>query len=85
MEIKLKTTPPVSATGAIVDEYGVSWNLSGAKVARDIFLATAQGPDGASIGGFYKNGALFIVNLSDAKKYFSSGHLYCCALKLVLT
>ena len=72
MEIKLKTASSDADTGIVVDEYGALWNLLGPKPAHGIFLATAKGLKGESIQGFYQNGTLFIVNLSDARKYFSS-------------
>lgn len=72
MEIKLKTTPSAADTGIIMDEHGVLWNYSGSKAAHGILPATAKGLDGAAIQGFYQNGTMFIVNLSDARKYFDS-------------
>ncbi|MGO9117826.1 MAG: hypothetical protein ACLQPD_09475 [Desulfomonilaceae bacterium] len=72
MEIKLKTASSDADKGIVVDEYGALWNYTGPKPAHGIFLATTKGLNGESIQGFYQNGTLFIVNLSDARKYFSS-------------
>ncbi|AFM24569.1 hypothetical protein [Desulfomonile tiedjei] len=74
MEIKLKTAPPDAETAMIVDEFGASWDYLGTEVADGISLATTQAADGEVIRGFYRDGALFIVNLQDAKKYFCSIH-----------
>jgi hypothetical protein len=82
MQIKLKTAPPDAETGIIVDEFGASWDYLGSEVADGISLATTTGSDGAVIRGFYRNGALFIVNLHDARKYFSSiNHINCRAFQ----
>lgn len=75
MEIKLKTTPSAADTGIIMDEHGVLWNYRGSKAAHGILSATAKGLDGQSIQGFYQNGTMFIVNLSDARKYFGATSL----------
>ncbi len=72
MEIKLKAAPPDAETAMIVDEFGASWDYLGTEVADGISLATTQAADGEVIRGFYRNGALFIVNIQDAKKYFCS-------------
>lgn len=79
MELKLKTTPTHADSGTIVDEYGALWNYSDLKAAHDIRLATTKGLDGEPIRGFYHNGTLFIVNLSDAKKYFDSMKSEACS------
>ncbi len=70
MEIKLKTAPSDADTGIIVDEYGALWKYSGPKSVHGIFLAITKGLDGEAIQGFYQNGTLFIVDLSNARKYF---------------
>ena len=70
MEIKLKTTRSDADSEAIVDEHGALWNFSGSIPAFGIFPATTKGPDGEIIRGFYQNGRVFIVNLSEARKYF---------------
>ncbi len=72
MEIKLKTTLADPDTGLIVDEHGVLWNQLSPKPKHGIFPATTEGMDGEAIRGFYRNGSLFILDLSEAKKYFSS-------------
>ncbi|MGO9569098.1 MAG: hypothetical protein ACLP5H_16300 [Desulfomonilaceae bacterium] len=72
MEIKLKTTPADDNGEAILDEHGALWKYSGLKAAHGIFMATTKGLDGEAIQGFYQSGTLFIVNLSDARKYFNS-------------
>jgi len=69
MEIKLKTAPGLGEMEIIVDEFGASWN-PGPKVAQGISLATTRGLDGEPISAYYRDGTLFIVNLSDAKRYF---------------
>ena len=75
MEIKLKAAPSDADKGIIVDEYGALWRYSGPETAHGIFLATTKGLDGEAIQGFYQNRTLFIVNWSDAKKYFNSMNL----------
>jgi hypothetical protein len=72
MEIKLKTTQSAADTGIIMDEHGVLWNYLGSKAAHGILPATAKALDGRPIQGFYQNGTMFIVNLSDARRYFGS-------------
>ena len=72
MEIKLKTILAGESGEAIVDEYGFLWNCLAAKAPHGILSATTKGLDGETIQGFYQNGTLFIVNLSDARKYFGS-------------
>jgi hypothetical protein len=72
MEIKLKTIVSAESKEMIIDEFGVSWNYLAPEAAYDILPATTKGLDGDTIQGFYQNGALFIVNLSDARKYFGS-------------
>ncbi len=71
MEIKLKAARSNIETGLIVDEYGALWKYSGTRIGRDIFLATTNGLNGETIQGFYQNGIVFIVSLSDARRYFS--------------
>lgn len=78
MEIKLKTTPSDLDSEAIVDEHGALWNFSGAIAALGIMFATTKGPDGDTIKGYYQNGRVFILNLSDARKYFSLTKLEDC-------
>ncbi len=78
MEIKLKTTPADADSEAIVDENGALWNFSGSIPAFGIFSAVTEGPDGEIIRGFYQNGRVFIVNLSEAKKYFNLRELEDC-------
>jgi hypothetical protein len=72
MEIKLKTTPADDNGQTILDEHGALWKYSGPEPAHGIFLAITKGLDGEDIQGFYQNGTLFIVSLSDARKYFNS-------------
>jgi hypothetical protein len=72
MEIRLKVAPSDADTGIIVDEYGALWKYSGPKRGHAPFLATTKGLDGEAIQGFYQNGTLFIVDVSDARKYFRS-------------
>jgi hypothetical protein len=72
MEIKLKTSLSDVGTGIIVDEHGVLWNRVTPEAKHGIFLATTRGLNGVAIQGFYQNGTMFIVDLSEAKKYFSS-------------
>ena len=73
MEVKLKIASVDDINKRIiVDEYGALWSYSGPGGADGIFLATTNGLLGEAIQGFYQNGTLFIVNLSDARKYFSS-------------
>lgn len=72
MEIKLKAAPSDLDTGVIVDEYGVLWNFSDPEAPHGIRMATTKGLDGEPIRGFHQNGKLFILDLSEAKKYFSS-------------
>jgi hypothetical protein len=72
MEIKLKTTRPDESGETILDEHGALWNYSGPKSANGIFPATTKGLSGEDIFGFYQNGALFIVNRTDARDHFNS-------------
>jgi hypothetical protein len=82
MEIRLKASPSDTDTGIIVDEYGALWKFvdeygalwkySGPKRVHSLFLATAKGLGCEAVQGFYQNGTLFIVDVSDARKYFSS-------------
>lgn len=81
MEIKLKTILSAESREMIIDEYGVLWNYLAPKAAYGTLPATAKGLDGDTIQGFYRNGALFIVNLSDAKKYFGSLYSETCDWK----
>jgi hypothetical protein len=72
MEIKLKTTPIDQDGETLLDEYGTVWKHSGHKPVHGIFTATTKGTAGEDIHGFYQNGAVFIVNRSDARNYFNS-------------
>ncbi len=58
--------------------FGMSMGLYGryrtSKSVCGIFRATTKGLDGKDIHAFYKNGALFIVNWSDARDYFNSSN-----------
>lgn len=72
MEIKLKTTPADENERTIRDEHGALWKYSASESVYGIFPATTKGLDGKDIHAFYKNGALFIVNWSDARHYFNS-------------
>ncbi|MFH1115997.1 MAG: hypothetical protein V1792_18955 [Pseudomonadota bacterium] len=72
MEIRLKTTPSDSESEAIVDEHGAVWSFSCSEAVIDIFPATTKGPKGETVRGFYQNGKVFILSLSEATKYFST-------------
>ncbi len=72
MEIKLKTTLADPGRGLVVDEHGVLWNHVTSKPVHGIFPATTESVNGESIRGFYRDGSLFILDLSEAKKYFNS-------------
>lgn len=71
MELKLRTAHSNAGAGIIVDEYGTLWKYSGSRGAEGRFLATTKGLNGKAIRGFYHNGNVFIVTLSDARMYFS--------------
>jgi hypothetical protein len=72
MEIKLKTTLADPDKGLVVDEHGVLWKHVTSKPVHGIFPATTEGVNGESIRGFYRDGSLFILDVSEARKYFSS-------------
>jgi hypothetical protein len=72
MEIKLKVAPSDTDADIMVDEYGALWKYSGPKRVHALLPATTKARDGEAIQGYYQNGALFIVDASEARKYFSS-------------
>lgn len=72
MELKLRTAHSNAGAGIIVDEYGTLWKYSGSRGVEGRFLATTKGLDGQAVRGFYQNGIVFIVTLSDAQRYFNA-------------
>lgn len=54
-----------------MDEYGTLWKYSGSRGAEGRLLATTKGLNGQAIRGFYLDGNVFIVTLSDARMYFT--------------
>ncbi len=72
VEIKLTTMLAGENREMVIDEHGVLWKYSCPGAVHGILSATTKGIDGEAIQGFYQNGTLFIVNLSDARKYFRS-------------
>ncbi len=72
VEIKLKTMLSGENREMVIDEHGVLWKYLGPGATHGILSATTNGIDGQAIQRFYQNGTLFIVNLSDARKYFRS-------------